>query len=121
MCRRWLASLTIVWALLVAGCFAQTADDSIVVVGNQAQPVQWTHQGSIQSAILRAGPHGVVWIPATYPGTDCSPLSSCAPGSTLIIDLRGGLFQTYPALAAGIADPGANGVLKRTGLNLSGI
>jgi hypothetical protein len=41
-----------------------------------------------------------VWIPGTYAGTDCEPLSICNPGTTLIIDLRGGMFQTWPPLAA---------------------
>ena len=95
--RRLLACLV----LLASSCFAQTADDNIVLVGNQAQPVQWTHQNSIQAAILRAGPKGVVWIPGTYAGTDCNPLSSCNPGTTLIVDLRGGTFQTYPVLSGG--------------------
>jgi hypothetical protein len=92
--------------LLTSYCFAQSADDSIVLVGNQAQPVQWTHQNSIQAALLRAGPKGVVWIPGTYAGTDCNPLSSCNPGTTLIIDLRNGTFSTYPALSgAGASTP----------------
>jgi hypothetical protein len=100
--------------LLAWPCLGQFADDNIVLVGNQAQPVQWTHQNSIQAAILRAGPKGVVWIPGTYTGTDCNPLSSCSPGTTLIIDLRGGTFQTYPVLSGA----GASTPLLLTGMSL---
>lgn len=101
--------------LMVAGvCFGQQlqqrADDNIVVVGNQALPVQWTHQGTIQGAIKQAGPKGVVMIPATYAGTDCNPLSVCNPGTTLLIDLRGGVFQTYPPLASAGNGAGSSGV-----------
>lgn len=101
--------------LMVAGvCFGQQlqqrADDNIVVVGNQALPVQWTHQGTIQGAIKQAGPKGVVMIPATYAGTDCTPLSVCNPGTTLLIDLRGGVFQTYPPLASAGNGAGSSGV-----------
>lgn len=95
--------------LLGAVSFGQSADDNIVVVGNQSQPVQWTHQNSIQAAIQRAGPKGVVWIPATYAGTDCNPVSSCDPGNTLVIDLRGSLFQTYPPLTSSSGSSGNSG------------
>lgn len=93
----------LLWVLLTfAGvCLGQSADDNFVVVGNPAQPVQWTHASSIQIAILRAGVNGTIWIPANYSGTDCNPISSCNPGSALVIDLRGGLFQTTPSISGG--------------------
>lgn len=83
--------------VLATACFAQQPSDFWVVVGNPAQPVQQVHSNTIQEAIRRAGPLGTVWIPATYTGTDCNPLSSCTPGTTLIVDLRGGTFTTFPA------------------------
>ena len=91
--------LLVLFCFLASLCFGQSADDNIVVVGNQAQPVQWTHQNSIQNALLHAGQNGVVWIPPNYKGTDCNPISVCNPGNTVVIDLRGGMFQTYPAIS----------------------
>lgn len=85
-------------ALAAGVCFGQAASDNSVVVGNIAQPVAWIHSSTIQTAILKAGPTGTVWIPGNYTGTDCAPISSCSPGSTLVIDLRGGTFQTVPAI-----------------------
>lgn len=90
---------------LLASAMGQAASDNIVVVGNQAQPVQWIHQPSIQLAILKAGPTGTVWIPGNYTGNDCNPISSCSPGTTLVIDLRGGLFQTTPSSGGGANFP----------------
>jgi len=52
--------LLVLFCFLASLCFGQSADDNIVVVGNQAQPVQWTHQNSIQNALLHAGQNGVV-------------------------------------------------------------
>lgn len=86
---------------LTAAVFGQAASDNIIVVGNVAQPVQWVHQVDIKTALLKAGPNGTVIIPANYIGTDCAPISSCTPGTTLVIDLRGGLFQTVPAISGG--------------------
>jgi len=94
-------NLVLAVMMLGAVCVGQSADDNIVVVGNPSQPVQWTHQNSIQAAINRAGAAGTVWIPASYTGTDCNPVSLCNPLGTLVIDLRGGSFQTYPPLPAG--------------------
>jgi hypothetical protein len=96
--------LPLLFCFLASFCFGQSADDNIVVVGNQAQPVQWTHQNSIQNALLKAGPYGVIWIPPNYKGTDCNPISSCSPSTALVIDLRGGVFQTYPPLS-GLGSP----------------
>lgn len=79
--------------LFPALLWGQAASDNIVVVGDQAQPVQWVHQSSIQVAIVSAGPTGAVWIPNTYTGTDCNPIATCNPGTTLVIDLRGGAFK----------------------------
>lgn len=93
--------LLIALLTLASLCQGQAASDNQVVVGNPAQPVQWAHAPSIQQAILQAGPTGAVWIPATYAGNDCNPLSSCSPGTTLIVDLRGGTFATFPALNGG--------------------
>ena len=85
----------LVLALLCSCAVAQTgpanpASDDTVVVGNTAQPVQWVHRDNIQAAITLAGPKGVVWIPASYAGTDCQPISNCNPGTTTIVDLRTG-------------------------------
>lgn len=85
--------------LTLAGVCCGQAGDHMVVVGNQAQPVEWHHRSTIADAILKAGPSGVVWIPGDYIGTDCNPLSSCNPGTTLIIDLRGGVFTAFPPIA----------------------
>lgn len=85
--------LLLVLAACVGACFSQAANDNIVVVGNQAQPVQWEHRSTIQQALQKAGPTGTIWIPASYAGTDCNPVSSCSPGTTLVIDLRNGAFQ----------------------------
>lgn len=90
--------------MLGSVCFAQItkpSSDNMIVVGNGSQAVQWLHRADIQASILAAGPQGVVWIPPTYEGTDCNPISSCNPGSVLVIDLRGGMFQTYPGIAGG--------------------
>lgn len=88
--------LVLIAALVTAisgALFGQTADDSTVVVGNPAQPVQWLHKGSIKEAIQRAGPTGTVWIPSNYLGTDCNPIATCNPsGLTTVIDLRSGTF-----------------------------
>jgi hypothetical protein len=107
--------------LLMTGlvCAAQVmpaAHDNQVVVGNPSQPVQWLHKGNIAEAIRAAGPTGTVWIPGNYVGTDCNPVTICNPGTTLVIDLRGGQFQTVPALAGGGGVGGSvSSVFGRTG------
>lgn len=77
---------------------ANQNSDHQIFVGNQSQPVDFQHRGTIASAIQFAGPQGVVWIPPNYQGTDCNPLSSCNPGTTLILDFRNSAFTTYPSL-----------------------
>jgi hypothetical protein len=104
---KWLAFL-----FLTAVCFGQNAP--IVVVGNQGQPpLQFaTPQPSILQAIQKAGPYGQVWIPASYTGGDCNPVSTCNPGSLMILDFRNGTFT--PSASGGSA-AAVSSVFTRTG------
>src|ERR1700684_2671761 len=101
---------TLVLLAAVSHSHAQNTSN-VIVPGNPATPFGFvTASGGIRNAILKAGPLGVVWIPANYTDSDCNPLSGCQPGTTLIIDLRGGTFTTYPALSGG----GGSGVTITT-------
>lgn len=56
-------------ALLTAALWAQQvnqANNGVIVVGNEAQPVQPLHKSNIQEAIKLAGTTGTVIIPADY-------------------------------------------------------
>jgi hypothetical protein len=91
---------------------ANQNSDHQIFVGNQSQPVDFQHRSTIAQAIQFAGPQGVVWIPPNYQGSDCNPLSSCNPGTTLILDFRNNQFTTYPPLAAGAAISGTPSPLQ---------
>lgn len=112
--------IALFWAMGIAasGQTAQNqASDDTVVVGNPAQPVQWEHRQSIAAAIKRAGPKGTVWIPPTYSGTDCNPIASCSPGTTIIIDLRNGGIgaQVFSGVPSGTCATNAVAVNALTG------
>jgi hypothetical protein len=75
-----------VWILALAAAVAQNPSNSnVVVVGNEAQPVQPTHKSTIQTAITRAGIGGMVVIPADYQFLNETFTN---PNNILVIDLR---------------------------------
>ena len=76
----------LLWLFLCASLWAQDPTNAnVIVVGNRAQPVQFTHESNIQNAISRAGTQGIVIIPADYR----FPAETFTnPNSILIIDLR---------------------------------
>jgi len=96
--------------MLAGACFAQGQQPANwFFPGNPSQPITMVTEGvGIAKAISDAGPFGVVWIPASYQGSDCVPVSSCNGGGQLVIDLRNGKFA--PSNLANIAT-GTNGQL----------
>lgn len=111
-------------ALLCVCAVAQVqhaADDYIVVVGNQAQPVAWNHSQTIQTAINAAQPNGTVIIPSSYTGTECTPISTCNPGQVIVVDWRsGGQGTGISGVKAGLglAGGGTSGTVT---LNLNSV
>lgn len=83
--------LLAVWMIASALCFAQNGSNgNVIVVGNEAQPVQPTHKQNIQEAIKKAGIGGVVIIPADY----LYPTETFTnPNGILVIDLRANTFK----------------------------
>jgi hypothetical protein len=75
------------WALVLGLCVLCAAQENIVVVGNQAQPVAWQHRNTIQESVnlaCRNSPPGTVIIPFDYAGSDTYS-NSC---SALVWDMR---------------------------------
>jgi len=87
-------TILVVLMFAMASWAQNPSNANIVVVGNEAQPVQFTHKSNIQNAITRAGVGGMVIIPADYPFPSETFTN---PNGIVIIDLRKNTFGLWPS------------------------
>lgn len=93
-----------VCVLAVVVCAQNPSNSNIVVVGNEAQPVQFSHRQNIQAAITKASQQGgFVLIPPDWPTIE----TYTNPGNVVILDFRGGTLDIRPALTVNGIAPGA--------------
>lgn len=89
----------LICALVVGACAQNPSNSNIVFVGNEAQPVQFTHKANIQAAITRAGIGGMVVIPSDY----VNPSETFTnPNGIVILDLRKGSFGVQTSDNGGV-------------------
>lgn len=95
-------SLCVVWVLAIAALaqlVPNPTNSNIIIVGNEAQPVQFSHKSNIQEAIKKAGLTGVVIIPADYPFPNETFIN---PNAITIVDFRKNTFGINASANGGL-------------------